>query len=230
MTRELKSHRIAARLFGIFFFLAFMSYGVGSGMVASVVDSSDGIAGYVDHRTTLIVGVILMAIVHSFVNIGLPVLAFPVLNSVNGFLARGYFAAGIAATVTAVVGALFLALLVPLGEAFVSASMGEDYFNTLALLLKKGGFYGYQVSMTLWGIGGLMLCYVLFISRLVPRLLSVWGLLGYIIFMVGTTAEMFGFAIGVILAIPGGLFELGLSLWLILKGFDASVVFADHDE
>ena len=147
MTRELKSHRIAARLFGLFFILAFMSYGVGSGMVASVADSPDGIAGYIDHRTTLIVGVILMAIVHSFVNIGLSVLAFPVLNSVNGFLARGYFAAGIAATVTAVVGALFLALLVPLGEAFVSAGTGEDYFDTLALLLKKGGFYGCQSAL-----------------------------------------------------------------------------------
>ena len=230
MTRELESHRIAARLFGIFFILAFLSYGVGSGIVAMVADSPEGLAGYVDHGTMLIAGVLLMAVVHSFVNIGLSVLAFPVLNSVNGFLAHGYFAAGIAATVTAVVGALFLALLVPLGEAFVSAGTGEDYFDTLALLLKKGGFYGYQVSMTLWGIGGLMLCYVLYVSRLVPRPLAVWGLLGYVIFMVGTTAEMFGYGIGVMLAIPGGLFELGLSLWLIVKGFDASVVFARRDE
>ena len=98
------------------------------------------------------------------------------------------------------------------------------------VLIPRRSTYGYQISMTLWGIGGLMLCYVLFISRLVPRLLSVWGLLGYVIFMVGTTAEMFGYGIGVMLAIPGGLFELGLSLWLIVKGFDASVVFAHHDE
>ena len=55
-----------------------------------------------------------MAIVHSFVNIGLSVLAFPVLRPVNSYLAFGYLGAGIAATVTAVTGAIFLALLVPL--------------------------------------------------------------------------------------------------------------------
>ena len=219
MIHEIKSHRIAARLFGIFFILAFLSYGTGSGLIASVADGADGLAGVFANKTKVIIGVILIAVVHTFVNIGLSVLAFPVLNSVNGYLARGYLAAGISATVIAVVGAIFLALLVPLSEEFVTATTDPNYFGTLALLLKKGGFYSYQLSMTLWGIGGLMLCYVLFVSRLVPRLLAVWGLLGYVIFMTGTTAEMFGYEIGVMLALPGGLFELSLSLWLIFKGF-----------
>jgi hypothetical protein len=33
-------------------------------------------------------------------------------------------------------------------------------------------------------------------------------------------AEMFGFPVGTMLSLPGGLFELGLSLWLIIKGFN----------
>ncbi len=40
--------------------------------------------------------------------------------------------------------------------------------------------------------------------------------------MTGTTAEMFGYPIGVILSAPGGLFEISLSLWLIFKGFNPS--------
>ena len=219
MTHDTNTHRSAARLFGIFFILAFLSYGTGSGLVASVADSPDGLAGIFANKTTIMIGVILMAIVHSFVNIGLSVLAFPVLKPINSFLALGYFGAGITATVTAVTGALFLALLVPLSGAFVVAGTDADYFETLALLLKQGGFYGYQLSMTLWGIGGLMLCYVLYVARLVPRLLAIWGALGYVIFMTGTIGEMFGFEIGVMLALPGWFFVLSLSLWLIFKGF-----------
>jgi hypothetical protein len=219
MTQEANSHRMVARLFGILFILAFISYGTGSGLVASVADGPDGLAGIFANRTKITIGILLMAIVHSFVNIGLSVLIFPVLKPFNSFLAFGYLAAGITATVTAVTGALFLALLVPLSGAFVEAGTGADYFHTLAMLLKQGGFYGYQLSMTLWGLGGLMLCYVLYVSRLVPRILVVWGMLGYVTFMTGTIAEMFGYEIGMMLALPGGLFELGLSLWLIFKGF-----------
>lgn len=219
MTLETNSHRMAARLFGIFFILAFLSYGTGSGLVDSVAGNPDGLAGIFANKTTITIGIILMAIVHTFVNIGLSVMIFPVLKTFNSFFAFGYLGAGISATVTAVTGAIFLALLVPLSGAFIEAGTGADYFETLALLLKQGGFYGYQLSMTLWGLGGLMLCYALYVSRLVPRLLAVWGLLGYVTFMTGTIAELFGYEIGVMLALPGGFFELGLSLWLIFKGF-----------
>lgn len=222
MTNDLNTHRPAARLFGIFFILAFASYGAGSEFVASVTRNPLGIAGIADMKTTLMIGVLLMAIVHSIVNIGLSVLAFPALNTVNGYLARGYLAAGITATTTAVIGALFVALLAPLGDMFV-AGEGGAHFETIAHLLEMGGFYGYQLSMTLWGIGGLILCSALFIGRLVPRILAVWGIVGYVIFMIGTTAEMFGYGIGVMLALPGGMFELGLSLWLILVGFNLPI-------
>lgn len=219
MNQDLKSHRLAARLFGIFFILAFASYGAGSGMVAAIIDNNLGLDGVHAGKTSLITGVLLMAIVHSIVNIGLSVLAFPALNSVSGYAARGYLAAGITATTTAVIGALFLALLAPLSEVYIAKNAETVPFDTIALLLERGGFFGYQLSMTLWGIGGLILCTALYIGRLVPRLLSLWGLVGYVIFMVGTTAEMFGHGIGVMLALPGGLFELSLSFWLIFKGF-----------
>lgn len=219
MTQNLKSHRLAARLFGIFFILAFASYGAGSGLVASVTGHPLGLEGIAADRTTLMIGVMLMAIVHSIVNIGLSVLAFPALATVSGYAARGYLAAGITATTTAVIGALFLALLAPLSEAFVTADAGPAAFDALALVLERGGFYGYQLSMTLWGIGGLILCTTLYAGRLVPRGLAVWGLAGYVVFMAGTTAEMFGHGIGTMLALPGGLFELSLSVWLIFRGF-----------
>lgn len=219
MNQDINSHRWVARLFGIFFILAFLSYGTGSALVDSVALNTNGLTGIYEGKTTLMIGVFLMAIVHSIVNIGLSVLAFPALSTVSGYAARGYLAAGIAATTTALVGALFAALLVPLSEAYVAAGADAAHFDTMAHMLQQGGFFGYQLSMTLWGIGGLILCGTLFVSRLVPRPLAVWGLLGYIIFMVGTASELFGYGNGVMLALPGGLFELSLSVWLIFKGF-----------
>ena len=53
MKHETNAHRTAARLFGVFFILAFLSYGIGSSLVASVADGGDGLAGIFANRTTV---------------------------------------------------------------------------------------------------------------------------------------------------------------------------------
>lgn len=194
-------------------------------MIDTITGTPDFLSNVNDNNTTIIVGVILMALVHTFVNIGLPVLMLPILKPFNQTFAYGYLGLGIASTVVAVVGALFLLLLVPLGDAYVKAgSSAVDYFMTNGELLKMGGFYAYQIAMTIWGLGGLLFTSILYKSKIVSRVFSVWGFIGYIIFMVGTISELFGSGVGVMLSIPGGLFEISLSLWLIFKGFNASTI------
>jgi hypothetical protein len=221
----MQSHKTAARVFGIFFIIAFLSYGIGSGLVNSIASSPNYLANVYANKTTIVVGVILMALVHSFVNIGLPVILLPILKPFNRYLTYGYLSAAIAATVVLVVGAIFLLLLVPLSDEFVkTGSITSSNFDSMGVLLKKGGAFSYQLGMALWGLGGLMFVSVLYKSKLVPRLFSYWGFVGYIVFVAGTILELFGNNVGVILSIPGGLFEIFLSLWLIVKGFNSSVI------
>jgi len=205
-------HRKSARTYGIFFLLAFLSYGVGSGITANLSGDLTAIA---DAKATFTIGILLMAIVHTFVNIGLATVMLPILKPFNKTVTYGYFAGAITATTIAVIGAIFMALLVPLSDVPVDT-------ETLAMLLNKAGFYAYQISMTIWGLGGLMFVYVLRKSKLVPRVFPIWGAIGYLVFITGTTAEMFGYPIGLMLSAPGGLFEVSLSLWLIFKGFNPS--------
>lgn len=216
----MKSQKSTARTFGIFFLLAFLSYGFGSGLAASVTEASDSLSQINTRTGQLIIGVVLMALVHTIVNIGLPVLMVPILKPFNKILSYGYLSAGITATVIIIVGSIFLMLYVPLGSMYQNSDVTDlQFFETIGILLTKGNFYAYQIGMAIWGFGGLMFCYILYISKLVPRLFAIWGLLGYLVFILGTISELFGYSIGIQLAIPGGLFEIALSIWLILKGF-----------
>lgn len=225
------SHKAAARVFGIFFILAFLSYGIGSGLVDSVVSSPNYLSNIHANKTTVIVGVILMALVHTFVNIGLPVIMLPILKPFNRYLTYGYLSAAIAATVVLVIGAIFLLLLLPLSDEFVKAgSITSSSFESMGILLKNGGAFSYQLGMALWGLGGLMFVSVLYISKLVPRLFSYWGFIGYVVFISGTILELFANSVGVILSIPGGLFEIILSLWLIVKGFNSTVIVSNPEK
>jgi Domain of unknown function (DUF4386) len=64
------------------------------------------------------------------------------------------------------------------------------------------------------------LCWLLLRTRLIPRPLAILGLIGYPILAARTIAELFGIHIGLLLTIPGGLFELALAFWLLFKGFN----------
>jgi hypothetical protein len=217
------THKQVARTFGLFFIIAFLSYGIGGGLVDSIVNAPDFLTHIFDNKTTIIIGVILMVLIHTIVNIGLPVLLIPILVPFNKTISYGYLCAVITATIILAIGAIFLLLLVPLSEDYIKfGAANTSNFETIGTLLKKGGFYAYQIGMAIWGFGGLLLCYVLYISKLVPRFFSVWGFIGYIIFIAGTILELFGYIVGILLSIPGGLFEISLSVWLIIKGFKVS--------
>jgi hypothetical protein len=78
------------------------------------------------------------------------------------------------------------------------------------------------------GIGGLIFSYLLYRSKLVPRLISILGLIGYALLFTGTLLDMLGHVdldgAGMIVLLPGGLFEIILPIWLIVKGFNPSAI------
>ena len=77
------------------------------------------------------------------------------------------------------------------------------------------------------GIGGLILNYLLFVSRLVPRPIAVLGLVGYGLFSLGVPLDLLGVlnmneGLGMVILVPGFLFEfVVLPIWLIAKGFSS---------
>ncbi|MCJ8312068.1 MAG: DUF4386 domain-containing protein [Saccharospirillaceae bacterium] len=225
-----KTYRMNAKLFGVFFVLTFLCYGIGSSMIELLVSAPDVLVQVSEHVSQLVIGAILMAVLHTVLNIMLPVLMLPVLKQHSPVLAYAYLSLAIAATITLIIGVIFLLLMIPLSANYmgVSVELSEpgnvQILDLMTQLLKQGGFYAYQIGMAIWGLGGLLLCLALFNFKqkqsLVPKWLLVWGMIGYLIFITGTLFELFGFEYGLMMSMPGGLFELFLSGWLIKKGFN----------
>jgi len=83
------------------------------------------------------------------------------------------------------------------------------------------------------GIGGLILNYLLFTSRMIPRPIAVLGLVGYALLLLVVPLDLVGAVdegsgVGLALLVPGGLYEFViLPIWLIAKGFRRPVVTAE---
>jgi hypothetical protein len=101
-------------------------------------------------------------------------------------------------------------------DAGVASVVGAKALGSLAT---QWNTMAYQIAEMSLGLGGVFLCSLLYRTRLIARFLSVWGLVGYALLLAGAVAEIFGIHIGLMLSIPGGLFEVALAFRLLIKGF-----------
>ena len=77
----------------------------------------------------------------------------------------------------------------------------------------------HQGAMLVLGVGSVPFCRALLRDQFVPRWLAVWGMVGYAVLAAGALMELVGLAVGLVLAIPGGLFEVALGVILVARGF-----------
>lgn len=200
---------------GALYLLAFLAYGGGNALVESVLHTPDYLRNMAAHRTSFITGAIVMSLVHSAIITGIGVLLLPILKKYSPIVAYGYWSAILITSVLLITGTIFLLLQIPLSEEYST----QDSFYVLGTLLTKGNFYSYQLGMSAWAMGGLLLCSLLYQTKLIDRWLTVWGFAGYLIFLTGCVLELFGWPVGVLLSVPGGLFEIILAFFLIFRGF-----------
>jgi hypothetical protein len=168
-------------------------------------------------------------------NIGTAVVLFPILRRQNEVLALGYVTARIIECVFIALGILSLLTVVTLRQEAAGADTGSLVAAGQSLValhdwtrLLGPGF--------VVGLGnGLMLGYLMYRSRLVPRGMAVLGLIGGPLVMASGIAVILGvIEIGsawqTLPAAPEFLWELSLGIWLMAKRFNQSAIARLEDE
>jgi hypothetical protein len=207
-----------SRLIGGLFLLGFLGYGTGFGLVTSVIGTPDFLANIAAHQTTLVLGALLMLLT-IVTDVWRAVVFFPILGERGRSTALTYLAAQIISVSMFFVGALSLLLLVPLGQYVGGTETG--WATSLGGLLIHFNDNAYALSQLALVFGSLSLWIFGFRVGLIPRAFAGYAVLGYIIHMGGTIAELFGYPVGNMLLIPGAVFEITLPIWLFIKGFSA---------
>jgi len=155
---------------------------------------------------------------------------YPILKKHDEAAALGYVVFRVLEVVMFIIGVISVLTLLTLGRDFVNAgSPDAPYFQTLGnLLIAVGEWAGGVCSTIVFGLSALMLNYVLYRSKLIPRLLSGWGFIGAVLYFASGFLPLFGYGsrspIYVYMEIPLGLNEMAFALWLIIKGFDTKAL------
>ena len=198
---------------GILFIIATLSFILGGQFIADGIDAS---SNFHDLDSMKIQIGVLLQFINSVSVVGIAVIMHSILQKRNFIIAFSYLSSRIIESVVLLVGSLG-----PLIFALISkgdSKLGIQYL-TFSYLVIQWQNVAFQISMLVLGLGSLFFCYFLYVSKLIPRLLSLLGFIGYIALLASSLLEIFGFGSGEILFIPGAIFEIVFPLWLIIKGF-----------
>jgi hypothetical protein len=93
------------------------------------------------------------------------------------------------------------------------------YLETLAnLALESMDFVGFTLHVLAFCLGAILFYYLLYKSDVVPRALSLWGLVTIVPVLIATLLAIFGCQAPQFVVLPYFPFEFVIGVWIVIKG------------
>jgi hypothetical protein len=226
----MNSNRKTAIIVGVLFITATVAGILSQVFLVSILNDPDYLINFSVNENQVITGA-LFDLVMAAAIFGIPVMLFPILKKHNEKIALGYLATRIFEAVPVIIGTISLLLVLTLSREFVIAgATAASYYQTVGtLLLAARDWTDLIGTQMVFSLTALILNYSLYKSKLVPRFISVWGLIGAPLILAAGVLGLFDIVspfstISIFLYLPIALQEMVFALWLIVKGFNPSAI------
>jgi Domain of unknown function (DUF4386) len=216
------SHRVTARLVGGLFILA-TAAGVASVLLQQpVIDAPDYLSEAHRHEGRLATGALLEMVMSAAV-VAIAITIYPVLMRFRARLAIGYVVARAVEGTMYMIGSVGLLTVLTLSRTAAEGSSEVGLANLSDLVLAERDVTAAVMGTTAFSVSAVILNYVLFRMRLVPRWLSAWGLAAATSYVAGGVLGVYGpdpaSVTQTVLDLPLAVQEMALAVWLIIRGF-----------
>lgn len=215
------NNRLAARVVGILFIIGTTAGILSAILTGSVINGSDYLTKIPLYETQVLLGSILV-LVMGFSLAMVPVILFPILKRYNEALALGAVVfRGVLETVLYIAIATGWLLLIGLSNNYTGANPSDaGSIRAIGDLIQMLESWSVHILAIVFSLGALMIYWLFYISRLIPRWLAVWGLVGGVMYLAVPLFALFNLNQFDALMAPLALQEMVLALWLIFKGFN----------
>jgi uncharacterized protein DUF4386 len=220
-----------ARIFGVLFALTIVTSIAGLLLYDPVLNEADYILG--DGADTRVQLGALCEIFLAITNIGTAVVIWPIVRRQSETLALSYVASRVVESTIIVVGLISLLSVVTLREdlAGTGADAGSLSVTGESLVAIHDMTFLLGPSFAV-GVNGIVLGYLFYRSGLVPQQLAIFGIIGGPLIFASSIAILFGAyeqtgGVGFLFALPEIVFEVGITIYTIWKGFRPSPILDD---
>jgi len=220
----------AARIAGVLFIVATGAAIISGAFLLPILEAPDYLAKISANETQVMIGA-LFYFVMAAACAAITIPMYPILKKHNEAMALGAVAFRIIEGAVFTVGVACVLALATVSQEFVQAGTPDDsYFQTLGELLLAGYTiaHAFVPGVFAFSLGALMYYSIFYQSKLVPRWLSVWGIVGITLGIANGLVDMFGGMpnemLSMLLDLPIFVQEMVLAVWLIVKGFNPSAI------
>jgi hypothetical protein len=218
-----------ARIVGALFLTAMVGSLVGGIVfVEPFLTAPDYLIAISENEARVIIGVFL-ELINGIAVLGIGVLMFPILKQHDEHIALGYLGLRTIEAVFCCVIVISPLSLITLSQEYVKAgALDASYYQAAGALsiAERASVAGLLIPVFL-GLGALLFYRALYQFKLLPRFISIWGLVGAALILALNVLLTFGVevgSIGMVLALPIISNEIFLGIWLIAKGFNPSAI------
>ena len=211
---------------GVFFIAATVAAIIGLKLYDPILSNPDYLVMGVKNSSQIVLGAIFESIL-ACTAVGTAIMMFPYLRKFNESWGLGYVCFRLLEVVFILVGIVCMLSILSLSHEYINKTVSDTHsFQTTANILKTIHDWTFVFGPHfMLGINTFIYSVIFFQSKLVPRKLSILGIVGAILIFVGALLEMFGLISLysgeiIVLALPIAIYEMVLAIWLIAKGFN----------
>lgn len=233
----MRSPKEAAIVIGVLFLVALVLNPLASSIMDPILRGADCLNLAYPHKHTIALGNILN-IICAIAMIFIPIFLYPIVHAKHRTLAVGYIVFRGLEGILFVYIAIKTSDFIGLSHHYLSSSFSAQEVDLSIANLLHEEIQGALVIDLIHYIAGAVLFYLLMLrSKMIPLWITLWGLLGVVVLLFGTTMAMFEWGLFkttplmagmVYFAPPIAINELALSIWLMTKGFDMKYIYPNN--
>jgi hypothetical protein len=229
-TRKTNSTDGRAKIVGILLIIGTVSGMIGGVLIKPVLGASDYLVQF-SASQNLVLAAVFFDLIMAAACASIAIWLYPVLKRYSESLALGAVGFRLIEGVFYLVSVISLLLLLTVSQEFVNAGAPDSsYYQFFGGLLITGHDMINSVAVLLpWCTGALMYYYIFYRTKLVPRWLSGWGIIGVTLCIAASLLVLFRVIdhlsiAQIVLNFNILVQEMVLALWLIIKGFNQQAI------
>jgi hypothetical protein len=219
------SNQKAGRISGVLFLFVFISGVVIFQVLQGPVLFLDNFLSTTAENSTQIIISVILGTFSGVASVSIATLLLPIFKRHSINLAFLYLAFCILNFIAIMLDNVSVVTMLELSQEYVKNSAEHSSaFELMGTIFYEKHRWTHYMFLLISCFPVFVLYYTLYLSKLVPRMISIVGILAVILMFIEVLFSIFGQGLSMNLLLPMGLIQFILPLWLIVKGLNSDVL------
>lgn len=213
----------AGRISGVLFLFVFISGIVIFQVLQGPVLFADDFLTTTSENSNQIIGSALLGMLGGLASIIIATLLLPIFKRHSYYVAFLYLAFCILNFIALMLDNVSVVSMLELSNDYV-ANGDSDTLQAMGNLVYEKHHWTHYMYLLISCFPVFVLYYGFYVSKIVPRVISIFGIFAVLLMFVQVVFSIFGHGISMNMMLPMALIQLALPIWLIIKGFSSTEI------